>query len=444
MTPVARLPKDPGRTGWAALLPDPAPVRALTVKQSADWLVIGAGFAGLAAARRLSQLRAGERIVVLEATRVGEGPAGRNSGFMIDLPHNIAADGYAGGAAQDARQTRMNRAAIDFASQAAQEYALTPEAFSLSGKVNAAATADGLRHNFEYSRHLTALGEAHELLDATDMRALTGSEYYLGGLRTPGTAMIQPAMFVRGLASGLAPLVEIFERSPVTALSRTGADWRAQTPDGAVTAPRVILAVNGHVESFGFFRRRLMHIHLYASMTRALDADEAKRLGGEPRWGLTPSDPIGTTVRRICATGGDRIVVRNRVTYDPQMECADVRLGAMGRSHDASFAARFPMLDGVGMEYRWGGRLCLSANGVPAFGEVEEGVFSACCQNGLGAARGTASGLLAAELAARCDNPLVAEMLDYDPPRRLPPEPLAAIGAAVTMRWKEWRAGREV
>ncbi|MCA9772984.1 MAG: FAD-dependent oxidoreductase, partial [Myxococcales bacterium] len=49
--------------------------------------IIGAGFAGLAAARRLAQLRPQDTVVILEARAVAEGPAGRNSGFMIDLPH---------------------------------------------------------------------------------------------------------------------------------------------------------------------------------------------------------------------------------------------------------------------------------------------------------------------------------------------------------------------
>ena len=72
----------------------------------------------------------------------------------------------------------------------------------------------------------------------------------------------------------------------------------------------------------------------------------------------------------------------------------------MGRAHDRAFAARFPMLSGVAMEYRWGGRLCLSLNGSPAFGEVAEGLYAACCQNGLGTVKGTLAGMLAADLAA--------------------------------------------
>ena len=43
---------------------------------------------------------------------------------------------------------------------------------------------------------------------------------------------------------------------------------------------KVILANNGHLESFGFARQQLMHIFLYASMTVDLGADTLAKLGG--------------------------------------------------------------------------------------------------------------------------------------------------------------------
>ncbi|MEO1275004.1 MAG: FAD-binding oxidoreductase, partial [Pseudomonadota bacterium] len=378
-----RLPRDPGPAAWNALLPPAPPSRPLDARVTADWLVIGAGWAGLAAARRLSQLAGGDRIVVLEAGRVGEGPAGRNSGFMIDLPHKLQSENYAGDDAEDRRQTRLNRAAIAFAAEAAEEYGLDEEAFARPGKVNAAATVRGMAQNDAYAAHLTALGEPHELLDAAAMRSLTGSDYYLGGLYTPGTALVQPAKFIRGVAAGLAPRIALHEETPALEIRRDGAAWQVLTPRGAVTAPKLILAVNGHLESFGYMARRLVHVHLYASMTRALSADEVRVLGGAQRWGLTPADPVGSTVRRIDGTGGTRIVIRNSMTYDPGMEAPEERLARFGRRHDTSFADRFPALAGVAMAYRWGGRLCLTLNDAPAFGEIEHGVFSACVQNGL-------------------------------------------------------------
>ena len=265
------------------------------------------------------------------------------------------------------------------------------------------------------------------------------------GCLQQGGAMIQPALFVRSLAQGLqiSGAADIYENSAVLSLEKVGTGWKATTAHGSVTAAKVILAVNGHIQSFGFFRRRLMHIFLYASMTRPLTAAEINKLGGQPTWDFVPADPLGSTVRRVSGVGGDRILVRNRFHYSPTIEATEEDVAWASRDHDRSFAARFPMLDGVEMEHRWGGRLCLSWHGVPAFGEVENGIFSACCQNGLGASKGLLSGILAANQATGTADPYVDQYLALDKPTLLPPEPLSTIGATVYLNWKEWRAGRE-
>ena len=437
---ASKLPVDPGPAGWNEILPPPGPARELEGDVTADWLVIGAGFAGLAAARRLQQLCPDDRIVVLEAGRVGEGPAGRNSGFMVDLPHDLDSDTYAGAAEADREQIRLNRAAIGFAGDAARACGLEGTAFQLRGKHNAAATPAGVGHLDDYAQHLDGLGERYERLDAADMKRLTGLDYYRAGLLTPGTAILQPAAFVRGLAQGLvAEGVTLHEHSPVTQLD-LGPDHVAHTPKGRVTAPKIVLGVNGHAESFGFFRRRLMHVFTYASMTRELTPAEVARLGGEPEWHFTPADPMGTSVRRIRE---NRIVVRSRFTYDPSMEVGERRIAHVGREHEEAFAARFPMLRDVTMAYRWGGRLCLSRNGVPAFGEVADSVYSAVCQNGLGTAKGTLAGMAAAELATGTASWRVDALLGCDEPARLPPEPLMYAGANAYLRWNHFRARGE-
>lgn len=444
MGDVIRLPKDPGPAGWNRLLPAPGPNNQLQGDTKADWLVIGAGFAGLAATRRLSQLFPGDRIALLEAQRVGDGPAGRNSGFMIDLPHDLGSKNYSGALETDRLTIEDNRRAIAFAAEMAEAYGLSAEAFTRSGKMNAAATSKGLAHNAEFARHLDALQEPYRMIDAPEMRAITGSDYYQGGLFTPGAAIIQPAMFVRGLASGLVSnRITLHENSPVTSLERKG-DWIAKTPLGQVAAPKVVLAVNGHLASFGYMARRLMHVFTYASMTRALTSEEVARLGGQPVWGATPSDPLGTTVRRITGLGGARIIIRNRFTFDPSMEVTDARIDRVGRDHDKAFAARFPMLRDVAMEYRWGGRLCLSLNNVQVIEELEEGLCAACCQNGLGTVRGMLAGLLAAEHLAGLSSPALERARAAPAPKPLPPEPLAKIGATARLKWGEWRAGREL
>ncbi|WP_067563256.1 NAD(P)/FAD-dependent oxidoreductase [Halofilum ochraceum] len=437
---ATRLPVDPGPAGWNEILPAPGPARELEGAVTADWLVIGGGFAGLSAARRLKQLRPDDRVAVLEASRVGEGPAGRNSGFMIDLPHDLDSDTYAGAADEDLNHIRLNRSGIEFAQEAAQTYGLTGTAFQARGKHHFAATERGVEHLSAFVNHLNALGEPYEWLDARAMKELTGLDYYRAGLFAPGAAILQPAAYIRGLARGLeAEGVEIYEQSPVTRID-FGPDHVAHTPRGRITAPRIILGVNGHAESFGFYRRRLMHVFTYASMTRELSADEVKRLGGEPEWHSVSAEPMGTSVRRIRE---NRIVVRTRFTYDPSMEVGTGRIRHVGRQHQQAFAQRFPMLPNVELECCWGGRLCLSRNGVPAFGEVEEGVYSAVCQNGLGTAKGTLAGMAAAELATRTESWRADALLAHDQPSKLPPEPFMYVGANAYLRWHEYRARGE-
>lgn len=442
---VSRLPVDPGPAAWNTLLPAIPARSSLEGDVTADWLVIGGGFAGLSAARRLAQLHEGQRIVVLEASRIAEGPAGRNSGFMIDLPHDLTSSDYGGDADKNLREIRLNRAGIAYALDAKRVYSMGDEAVDACGKVNAAITSRGQLHNEAYACHLDKLSESYQRLDAGDMQKLTGTDCFIDGLYTPGTVMIQPALYMRKLAAGIeSNRVQIHEASPVIGLEPKGHDWQARTPGGTVTAPKVILSVNGHLESFGFYRRRLVHVFTYASMTRALTPCECKSLGGEHTWAVTPADPLGTTVRRVSGTGGDRIIIRNRATFDPTMEVGPSRLEQVARTHDHSFHDRFPMLKDVAMEFRWGGRLCLSRNNVSVFGEIEPNLFAACCQNGLGTAKGTISGKLCAELASNISSSLLDDQQADEAPLRLPPEPIATLGANAILRWGEYRAGKEL
>lgn len=436
---VKRLPVDTGRSGWEAISQRSLPVRMLEAEMTADWLIVGAGFAGLSAARRLTQLHPGERIVVLDARELAQGPAGRNSGFMIDVPHNLSSGEYSSGDAGGTMlEMAQNRLAIAFAREAAAEYGMPSATFDPSGKINAAATERGGRLNESFGRSLERIGEPLRRIDAAEMRDITGSAYYLGGLYTPGAVMIQPADYIRALAAGLGSRIDLYENSPVVELSRQGGTWTARTPKGSVTAPKVILGVNGLVQEFGHFRGRLMHVFTYASMTAPF-TDKA----GRERWALLPADPMGATVRKITGPDGSRIVIRTRFTYDPGMQVSDKRVAATAAQQRRSFEARFPDLTGLPFDHSWAGRLCLSRNHVPAFGEVEDGLYSACCENGLGTVKSTLAGMMAAELATGIRSENLDKYAHQPKPSRLPPEPLAWLGANAVIRWQEMRAGRE-
>lgn len=439
MVKVRRLPVDTARSGWEAISHRLFSAQPLEAQINADWLIVGAGFGGLAAARRLTQTCPGARIVLLDATELALGPAGRNSGYMIDVPHNVSTGGYATGNSEEINaKMALNRRAIAFSKDAAADYGMSPEVFDPCGKINAAASEGGERQNADFAKGLAQIGEAYEMLDAVQMRELTGSTYYRSGFYTAGTVLIEPASFVHAYAAGLRPKVEIFENSPVVDLSRKSGLWTAQTPKGSVTAPKVILAVNGHIQSFGFFPRRLMHVFTYASMTAPFQ-DRA----GRDRWALLPADPMGATLRKVTHLDGSRIVFRSRFTYNPDMETSQATLDRLVRSHRKGFDARFPDLAGLPFDYTWGGRLCLSRNHAPAFGEVDEGLFSAACENGLGTVKSTLAGMMAVDLATGQHSALLADFMNHPMPSRLPPEPIAILGARAVIRWQELRAGRE-
>jgi glycine/D-amino acid oxidase-like deaminating enzyme len=154
----------------------------------------------------------------------------------------------------------QNRYAIAFAAKTAEDYGFSQEVFNPCGKINGAASGKGDRHNREYVVHLNSMGEESTWLDASDMKRITGSDYYLSGLFTPKTVTIQAAAYVRGFAQGFTRNVNIYEYSPVIAMKCADSIWKVNTPKGSVSAPKVILSVNGHLQNFGFLKRRLMHI----------------------------------------------------------------------------------------------------------------------------------------------------------------------------------------
>ena len=329
-------------------------------------------------------------------------------------------------------------------------YEMPPEAIQLVGKTNAAATPKGMNFNTEYAKHLDKTSESYKMLDSQEMKELTGIDYCLNGLWTPGTAILQPALYIQSLADGVSknPNTTIYENSPVISLEEEGVHdgqkvWKAKTNLGSISSPKVILAVNGLVEKFGYFQNRLMTIFTYSSLSRELTLDESNMLGGSQEWGLTSADAMGSSVRRISGIGGNRILIRNRWSYNPSMEASDSFMNSAANSHDESFKARFPMLDKVSMDYSWGGRLCLSLNNVFAQGEVDEGVYSACCQNGLGTAKGTAIGVITAEKITGTINSLIPDFVDEEAPKKLMPKPFMWFGVNSYMRWKELMAGKE-
>ena len=76
---------------WINDLDKRSNIKNLDKNKSCDWLIIGAGYTGLSAARKLSELHPNQKIIIIDAQLAGEGASGRNSGYLVDTTLN---DGF--------------------------------------------------------------------------------------------------------------------------------------------------------------------------------------------------------------------------------------------------------------------------------------------------------------------------------------------------------------
>ena len=58
--------------GWINDLDNRSNIKTLDKDKTSDWLIIGAGYTGLSAARKLSELHPNQKIIVVDAQLAGE------------------------------------------------------------------------------------------------------------------------------------------------------------------------------------------------------------------------------------------------------------------------------------------------------------------------------------------------------------------------------------
>ena len=66
-------------------------INILSSDLDCDWLIVGAGYTGLSAARKLGQIYPNQKILLVDAQLAGEGASSRNSGYLVDSTLN---DGF--------------------------------------------------------------------------------------------------------------------------------------------------------------------------------------------------------------------------------------------------------------------------------------------------------------------------------------------------------------
>ena len=428
-------PAYPDRCGWNALLPERQPRPPARGRVRVKHAIVGAGFTGVAAARRLSELDPNGDTVVLEATTVGDGSSGRNSGFLSQAD-------IAGGI--DATAVEKNLARNHHVGEAFDDLVRLIEAHRIDcelnpcGRIKAAATVGGEAAVRDLQKVCDALAVPYQILDGEQLRARTGTAYYRLGIFTDVGHLVQPAALIRGLVDALPERVQRHERSPVVALRKQGhgrgTKWLLETPEATITADTVIMAANSSVKAFGYLRDRLVTIYTYAAITEALAPADQGQIGAMPTWGLLPAHRLGTTLRRV---GPDRLLVRSLYAYERGVPAKDAQAALLARFH-----RRYPGLAHVGLEFVWGGTTALTLNGAPYWGRIDDGLFASAGCNGSGIVKGTALGkrLAGFALGQAVDRDLLAA---YGTANRIAPEPLRRVGFKVISAWEGRKAGLE-
>jgi len=437
---IEQLPNDDPSCGWYHTSFKRTPKAAHRGNSHARFVVLGAGYTGLACARQLANNFPSDEIVLIEAQEVGFGAAGRNAGFMIDLPHDIGAADYIGDINTAKTTLKLNKLGQSILREQVEKYQIQCHMHAI-GKYQGAVEPKGIAVLDAYCGGLDKLGEPYEVISGRDLPNHIGTKFYRKALLTPGTILMQPSALVKGLADNLPANVKLYENTPINAVEY-GDKVTLRHKEGKIEVDKLILANNSFGRYFGFLKNNMLSIFLYASLTRVLTEAEQKLLGGKDFWGLIPADPHGSTVRR---TPDQRILIRNSVSFGKNGQPSAKNLHRFIKNHRISFENRFPILGNVPFEYSWSGILAMTHNHKGFFGQLAPNVYANLGCNGLGVTNGTVAGQLLADwIAGKNDHDdLIKALLKNSGPSKLPPEPFLTLGVNATLQLGQLKAGLE-
>ncbi len=433
------LPEYDGRCGWYEVLDKVSSFPTLQCDVSVDTVVVGGGFVGCAAVRRLAENRPDELFLLIEALKIGQGASGRNSGFVIDQPHKRDLESPDNN--HKRKLINLNHAAIDYLETQVDRYKINCQ-WSRAGKYQAAVGSRGEKFLSHYEQLLKGFGEDYEKFSSAQLKEIFGTDYYSSAIYTPGGTLMQPAALMQGLADNMPDNVRIAERTPVTRITRSSDGFVLETDEAGVKCRKIILGTNIFSAELGFMKDRILPVMTFASMTSPLSENQMKRYGGQLDWGITPADHGGTTVRM---TQDRRLIIRNSYRYAHDYNTPADLLPDIQDRHRNALLARYPDLNDLGFDYTWGGASSLSGNFQTYFGETEPGIYLSCCDQSVGAARGTISGMMLADMACGKQSQQLSDMIEVSgTPSRLPPRPLLRIGVPMRMAMARFASRSEV
>jgi gamma-glutamylputrescine oxidase len=359
---------------WYTTTMVPAPLRApLTYDLDVDVCVIGAGLAGLTAARELA--RRGWSVAVLERERVAWSASGRNDGFVLP--------GFAASMDRLISRVGLDHAKALWALSAmGRDYVATtiaetrmPGVAPVAGwlKASKVDNAEAVAADVEF--HRQELGEEAEDWPTERVRAVLKTDYYFHSMHLPRAFHIHPLNYALGLAQAAeAAGARIFEGTPALSIDFEGVRKRIATPSARVRAGHVVLAGNVHLGALmPRVNATLMPIWSYAIATAPLGPRLAEAISY--RGAVTDTDLANNQYRVV---GDDQLIFSGHsTTWD-----ADPRRVVWRLRGD--LALLYPQLGAIEVAHVWSGVFGNALHRMPQIGELAPGLWLASAFGGHG------------------------------------------------------------
>lgn len=359
----------------------------------ADVLVVGAGFAGLSAAIELA--RRGYQVVLLEADRVCSGASGRNGGQAI-VGFSSGQEPFEQqlGNAQARVAWDMALESIDLIDARIREFDIHCD--RVKGYLYVADSPRKARALEEDMANLQrTYGFKADFVTGAGVQQHIQSPRYCAAAFEPISGHLHPLKYGLGLARAAQLLgVRIFEQSAVVALER-GEKLLACTAQGVVRAKFAVLAGNCTLPEYGpqvapELTPRIMPVGTYMIGTEPLSPDLCRQL--IPGNAAVCDNNFILDYFRFSAD--HRMLFGGRVSYSARTPANLKTLMAQ------RMGAIFPQLQGVPVDFVWGGFVDISMNRAPDFGRLGSNVYYLQGFSGHGVALTGLAGQLVAQAVA--------------------------------------------
>lgn len=409
-------------SGWNAVARNRISGKRMQRDLKVRFLVIGAGFAGLAIARRLAARYPDEAIALVDAQEPGQNSSGRNSGFMINLPFaKIRANSSSD---QNQWQTRLMSMGQQLLQKTVVQHEIKCD-WHRVGHYKVATTKYGVAQLQQLRQTLAANRIEYRTLSTGDIFQELGTSHYRDAIWLSQCSLVQPAELVHGLISSLPQNVESYFASPVSGISGNNPHI-VQAGLFEIRAETVFLAVNALLPQFGYAKYRQLAMYTYAGLSRPLGEQYCNLLGDQEQWGVTPVEQLEATSRK---TVDNRLLLRAGFSYKTELAHDQVR-----RVLQEKLQARYPDAPANMFEHIWGGAISLTRNGEAVLGQLGRRLYGISGCNASGILKMTALGTLLADMACGAGSPLLQETRIHCRPSFIPPEPFRTVAVNLNLQ----------